>query len=146
VSNVRRITFDDGCQEFPSLTPDGQTLVYDATVGSDSYIFSRPLEGGVALPLAKVHGWDYAASVSPDGRQVAFLREAGGVAGTFIVPIEGGKPRRLSAGSARPSWSRDGASVWAGTGETLQRYDSVNGRLLETVVVPAGYLGLHARD
>src|SRR5262249_55918277 len=32
VETTRRITFDPGCEEFPSFFPDGKTIVYDALV------------------------------------------------------------------------------------------------------------------
>jgi serine/threonine protein kinase/Tol biopolymer transport system component len=146
VSNVRRITFGDGCQEFPSFVPDGQTLVYDDTVGPNSYIFEMPAEGGDPRPLTRVRGWDYAASVSPDGAEVAFLREAQGAAGTFVVGIDGGEPRPLSPGTVRPSWSGQGQSIWAGSGERFTRYDATTGSPQESVAVQAGYVGMHASE
>src|SRR5213079_2235366 len=75
-SGFHRITFDDGCEEFPSFTPDGRAVVYDGAVGADSALFVLTLADQSRRRLTTVHGWDFAASVSPDGKRVAFLRSS----------------------------------------------------------------------
>jgi serine/threonine protein kinase len=144
VSNVHRITFGGGCDEFPSLAPDGKTLVYDTTVGADSHLVVMDVDTKATRALTDVRGWDFAAQVSPDGRQVAFLREVGGVSGTFVVGLEGGEPRKLVEGITRPSWYADGRSVWAGTGSPLVRVDATTGATLEQVEPPSGQFILNS--
>ena len=35
VTSTRRITFDTGCEEYPSFTPDGRTVVFDGVIEND---------------------------------------------------------------------------------------------------------------
>jgi Tol biopolymer transport system component len=132
---LRRVTFDEECAEFPSFTPDARAIVYDATVGPDSFVFLRDLEGGAPLKLTNQPGWNMAPSVSPDGTQIAFLRIAAGERSNVVIDRSGATPPRAlgTGGSARPSWSRDGRSIWTGTEGQVSRYDVASGALLETI-------------
>ncbi|MGH7298368.1 MAG: hypothetical protein ACRELB_25740, partial [Polyangiaceae bacterium] len=129
VTNARRITFGDACEEFPGFTPDGSAVVYDGTVGRDSFVYRVGVEpGATPLQLTRVRGWDIAARVSPGGDRIAFLRIEGERVGTFVGPIDGSAPPRLVAkGSIRPSWTRDGTAVWAGAGDPIVAYDATTG-------------------
>ena len=134
VTNVRRVTFGDTCEEFPSFTPDGSAIVYDGTVGRDSFIYlldSNP--GAVPRQLTHVRGWDIAASVSPDGERVAFVRFESEQVGAFVGPLDGHEPPHLVAkGGLRPSWTTDGAGIWAGTGDPIAAYDATSGATMHT--------------
>jgi hypothetical protein len=134
VSNPRRVSFGESCEEFPGFTPDAKAIVYDGTVGRDSYIFRLDLPGGTPRALTKVSGWDMAASISPGGDRIAFLRFEGEHVGTWVAPLDGHEPPHfVTAGSVRPSWSFDGKGVWAGHGYPLGKYDADTGALLATV-------------
>jgi serine/threonine protein kinase/Tol biopolymer transport system component len=131
VSNARPVTFGDACEEFPSFTPDGRAIVYDGTIGRDSFIYRLELErGATARQLTRVRGWDIAASVSPDGARLAFLRIEGEHVGAYVGPLDGSEPPHLVVkGALRPSWSTDGAAVWAGAGDPIASYDATTGAL-----------------
>lgn len=134
VNNPTRLTFGNGCEEFPSFTPDGKSIVYDGTVGADAYLFRLDLPGGTPRPLTQVHGWDMAATISPSGDRIAFLRFEGEHIGTWVAPLDGHEPPHwIAAGSVRPSWSRDGKGVWAGTGAPITEYDANGGAALRTL-------------
>jgi tRNA A-37 threonylcarbamoyl transferase component Bud32/dipeptidyl aminopeptidase/acylaminoacyl peptidase len=132
VANARRITFGDACEEFPSFTPDGRGIVYDGTVGRDSFVYRLDVESGAApQQLTRVRGWDIAASVSPDGDRLAFVRFEGERVGAYVAPIDGHEaPRMVVRGGVRPSWTRDGAAIWAGAGSPLSAYDVRTGEVV----------------
>jgi hypothetical protein len=132
VANARRATTGDGCEEFPHFTPDGRTLVYDGTVGRNSFIYALDLAPGAeARQLTQVQGWDIAPSVSPDGKQIAFVRFEGERVAAHVAPIDGSAPARLVVrGAVRPSWSRDGRGIWAGGGAPIAEYDVATGALV----------------
>jgi tRNA A-37 threonylcarbamoyl transferase component Bud32 len=136
IANQRRITFGDACEEFPSFLPDDSAVVYDATVGRDSYVYRLGLEPG-ATPKALTHvrGWDFAATASPDGKRIAFVRLEAEHTGAWVAPIDGSEPPHLVVkGGMRPSWTRDGAALWAGTGAPIASYDVATGALRSTIV------------
>jgi Tol biopolymer transport system component len=143
VANPTRLTFGNGCEEFPSFTPNGESIVYDGTVGGDSYVFRLDLRGGPARQLTQVDGWDMAAAISPAGDHIAFLRFEGEHIGTWVAPLDGREaPHRIAAGSVRPSWSRDGKGVWAGSGAPISKYDADTGALLTALTsVPSTAAG-----
>jgi serine/threonine protein kinase len=132
VSNVRRMTSGDGCEEFPKFTPDGKSLVYDGTVGRDSYIYQLDVApGSIPRRITQVQGWDIAPSVSPDGKQVAFIRFEGERVAAHVAPLDGSAPPRLVVrGALRPSWTRDGKAIWAGSGAPISAYDVETGALV----------------
>jgi len=133
VSNPRRVTFGESCEEFPTFTPDGKAIIYDGTVGRDSSIFRLDLPDGAPKQLTKVDGWDMAASISPAGDRMAFLRFEGEHVGTWVGPLDGHEaPHFVAAGGARPSWSQDGKGVWAGHGYPLSEFGAETGTLLAT--------------
>lgn len=132
VSNLRRITSGDGCEEFPHFTPDGKSVVYDGTVGRDSFIYLLDVApGSTPRQLTQVQGWDIAPSVSPDGKQLAFVRFEGEKVAAHVAPLDGSAPPHLVVrGAVRPSWTRDGRGIWAGSGAPLAAYDAQTGALL----------------
>jgi Tol biopolymer transport system component/tRNA A-37 threonylcarbamoyl transferase component Bud32 len=135
VSNVRRLTFGDSCEEFPSFSPDGRTVVYDETVGPDSFVYRLALTPGAsAEQLTHVRGWDIAAAVAPQGDRIAFLRIEGEKVGAYVAPIDMHEaPRLLARGSVRPSWTPDGTAVWAGDGSPIAAYDASTGALVQAL-------------
>jgi Tol biopolymer transport system component/tRNA A-37 threonylcarbamoyl transferase component Bud32 len=135
VWNVHRLTFGDSCEEFPSFGPDGRTVFYDETVGPDSFIYRLALTPGASPEqITHVRGWDMAATVAPQGDRVAFLRFEGDKGGTYVAPLDLREPPRLVArGSIRPSWTPDGAAIWAGDGAPIAAYDASTGTLEQTL-------------
>jgi Tol biopolymer transport system component len=138
VSHARRITFGE-CEEFPSFTPDGASLVYDANSGENFSVFVMDLAGGSARQLTKAEGWDFASSVSPDGRTVAFLRNQGAERAAYVVPIDGSTPPRLLvAASLPPWWSPDGETLWTGDRHRPTRVDAKTGGEREALTLDSG--------
>ncbi len=136
VANVRRITSGDGCEEFPHFTPDGRSVVYDETVGRDAFVYQLDLAPERRRPAdqAQVHGWD----IAPSGlarRKDGGLRALSGRAGSGVRRSArrfGASALRQVRGSVRPSWSRDGKAIWAGSGAPLAAYDVSTGALVST--------------
>jgi serine/threonine-protein kinase len=139
--NIRRLTFDQGCQEYPSFGRDGRELFFDATAGPDSHVFALDLVTGNRRAITSEPGWQYAPNVSPDGRLVAFMRREGDRTGAYVVPVDGSAPSRLlSEGWVHPSFSPDGRAVWAGSGSTASRLDLVTSAVTRTLRAPAGQI------
>jgi serine/threonine protein kinase/Tol biopolymer transport system component len=135
VANVHRLTFGDSCEEFPSFTPDGRAVVFDETVGPDSFIERLDLTpGAVAESLTHVRGWDIAAAIAPQGDRFAFLRLQSSASAAYVAPFDGHEPPHLVAkGSVRPSWTRDGTAIWAGDGARIAAYDASTGAVLRSL-------------
>jgi eukaryotic-like serine/threonine-protein kinase len=97
---------------FPSLSPDGNTMVY-ARRGSNWDIFSHRLGGFNPQNLSEsFSGDDTQPAFSPNGAYIAFRSERDG-GGIFLMGASGESVRRLSdKGLAyHPAWSPDSQQV-----------------------------------
>jgi Tol biopolymer transport system component len=143
VSHVRRITFGDRCEEFPSFLPDGRAVVYDGDDGTGNYVVYRlDLDEG-ATPRVIVHqddpGWDMAPSVSPSGDHIVFVHRGKKYSGAMVAGMDGKEPpRALGVPTMYPRWSSDGRGIWAGKSSTLGLYDVATGNTLRTLALPSG--------
>jgi Tol biopolymer transport system component/predicted Ser/Thr protein kinase len=100
-------------ESFPSLSPDGNTVVYARRSGDDWDIFSQRVGGFNAQNLTEsFSGDDTQPAFSPDGQFIAFRSERDG-GGVFVMGASGESVRRLSdRGTAyHPAWSPDSQEV-----------------------------------
>jgi Tol biopolymer transport system component len=98
---------------FPSLSPDGNTIVYARRGGHDWDIFTQRVAGFNAQSLTEsFSGDDTQPAFSPDGAYIAFRSERDG-GGVFVMGASGESVRRLSdKGPAyHPAWSPDNQEV-----------------------------------
>jgi serine/threonine-protein kinase len=145
--DARRLTFDQGCEEFPSFSPDGASLAFDSTVGDDIQVVVLDVASGAQRRVTSDPGWHFAPAISPDGKSIAYLRQHGDEVGTWVVPFDGSAPARLVAsGRLRPSWSPDGSGIWAGSIDHPSRLDLATGETTRKLEAPPGYFILRARD
>ena len=143
VTSTRRLTFEAGCEEYPSFTPDGRAVVYDGVMENDYELGALDLASGTSGRLTHEPGWDYGGAVSPDGKWIAYVHTSDSGREIRILPIEGdraSKPERLGlSASGFPAWTHDGA-VLVGTGEQIVRWTiDPRGVRKETIArLPAG--------
>jgi serine/threonine protein kinase/dipeptidyl aminopeptidase/acylaminoacyl peptidase len=137
VENPRRVTFDPGCEEYPSFFPDEETVLFDKSIGDRSHLFTKNLRTQEERQLTTSPKWDYAAALSPDGTYVAFLRLDDTLT-TQLLHLPTGTLENLGPGQTRPSFQEDGRSVWLGAGPTVQRVDVRSRAVLETIHAPPG--------
>ncbi len=99
---------------FPSLSPDGNTIVYARRgSGGDWDIFTQRVGGFNAQCLTESSsGDDTQPAFSPDGAYIAFRSERDG-GGIFVMGASGESVRRLSdRGPAfHPAWSPDSQEI-----------------------------------
>ncbi len=91
-----------------SVSPDGQTLVFDM-LGD---IYSVAIGGGEATALTHGIEWNYQPRFSPDGRQIAFVSDRAGGDNLWIMNADGSDAHAVSDEAEHivhnPSWSPDG--------------------------------------
>jgi Tol biopolymer transport system component/C-terminal processing protease CtpA/Prc len=81
---------------YPSITPDGQTVVF--SLWGD--IWSMPIGGGRATRLTLNEAFDMRPLVTPDGKNVVFCSDRSGSYDLWVMAIDGGTPRRLTFNAA----------------------------------------------
>jgi eukaryotic-like serine/threonine-protein kinase len=111
VARYSALTDLEGRESFPSLSPDGEQLLYVKSVNGKSDIFRQSVAGGNRRNLT--HGSpadDTQPAFSPDGRQIAFRSEREG-GGLFVMGAAGESPRRITDLGYNPAWSPDGRRI-----------------------------------
>lgn len=113
-----------------SLSPDGKVVAFSAREQEEqskgkknffsqkSYIYTIPVEGGVAKKLTEA--WSSEPAFSPDGKKIAYVKNYLSEPGKtqtdiWVIPASGGTPVQVSdcaSGRARgPVWSPDGKMI-----------------------------------
>ena len=138
VGTVTKLTWEDGAESGPTLSPDGNWLAY-AHAGD---IHLRRVGGSSAVNLtADSRAWDGQPAFSPDGRHIAFAsrREGGETSGgIWIIETAGGTARRLSRRGFDPAWSPDGAEIVFNTEFTGYAIGRVRASEMRAVTVSSG--------
>jgi serine/threonine protein kinase len=102
-----RLTDQPGLESFPSLAPDGKSIVYSSSASGNLDIYLQRVGGKNSTNLtADSPADDTQPAFSPDGSRIAFRSERGG-GGIFVMGATGEAVRRLSDVGYNPSWSPD---------------------------------------
>jgi serine/threonine-protein kinase len=110
-----QLTYDPGPEFFPSLSPDGKSLVYASRAAGNWDIYLQRVGGRNSTNLTKdSQADDTQPSFSPDGQRIAFRsdREGGGI---YVMGATGESVTRLSDFGYSPAWSPDGERILVGT-------------------------------
>lgn len=111
VETTLSLTSSPGVEQYPSLSPDGQWVVYSGWESGHQRIFLQSVGGQNAFSITKDTNVDDDEPVfSPDGEKIAFRssREGGGL---FMMGRTGEAIRRLTSKGFNPSWSPDGSKI-----------------------------------
>lgn len=139
VTASRRLTLDEGCEEYPHFHPDGKRIVFDGIANDDYEIMTLDLDTNARKQLTSTPGWDYASALSPDGTQVAYVHEDPAGRTLRVIALDGGTPPRdLGATVGYPAWTHDGALLLGDAGGRILRRDLASGRDTELGKLPAG--------
>jgi Tol biopolymer transport system component len=121
---------------FPSVSPDGSSIVYQSPTDGTLYVygFGAPSDVAIATGITSTTGfWLTGASISPDGTLVAFTRDDG----IAVVPANGtGTPQNVPGGSvgvnsyeALPVFTGDSQSIAFATDVSVESLRIDNGNL-----------------
>ncbi|MEI6276848.1 MAG: S41 family peptidase [Prolixibacteraceae bacterium] len=101
----------------PSLTPDGQTLVFSF----EGDLWKASLKEGVASRLTAMQGYENGAKVSPDGKWIAFTGRQYNNSDVYVMPAGGGDIKQLTYHSGSDevsSWSWDSKFIYFSSNRT----------------------------
>lgn len=108
---------DPGTSHLPeSWSPAGDTLLFSATKGSATSLWTLSVPDRKALPFDGVRSFTLPtdAAFSPDGRWVGYQTGAQGEveATTYVQPFPPNGTKHQIARGGRPLWSRDGKQLF----------------------------------
>jgi Tol biopolymer transport system component len=111
VEKVSQLTTLPGVEQYPSLSPNGEWIVYSGQESGNRRIYLQNVGGQRPIDLtddATVD--DDEPAFSPDGERIAFRssRDGGGI---FVMGRTGEAVKRLTRTGFNPSWSPDGTRI-----------------------------------
>jgi Tol biopolymer transport system component len=119
-----------GEELFPSLSPDGEYLVYASEASGNWDIYLLRVGGEKPLNLTEDSPEDDTQpAFSRDGKQIAFRSERQG-GGIFVMGATGESVRRLTEIGYNPAWSPDGEKI------VYAREESVATNPLSRIFIP----------
>jgi Tol biopolymer transport system component/DNA-binding winged helix-turn-helix (wHTH) protein len=89
----KQLTFDNGDDIFPAVSPDGRFIFFASNRTGNFEIFQMNIDGSNLLQLTHTQGAG-SPSVSPDGGWVIYLSASDEA--LYKIPIEGGEPVRVA--------------------------------------------------
>ena len=110
---VKNVTIDTTESTWSNLDvhPNGETIIFDM-LGD---LYTMPITGGEAKPLAVGYEWNMQATYSPDGSKIAFLSDRDGMMNVWVMNADGSNPIQLTKEKKNtihtPTWSHDGQYI-----------------------------------
>ncbi|MEX2300557.1 MAG: protein kinase [Bryobacterales bacterium] len=111
-----QLTRQPGQELYPSLSPDGKSLVYASPASGNWDIYLQRVGGKNPINLTKDSAFDDTQpAFSPEGERIAFRseREGGGI---FLMGATGESVKRLADFGYNPAWSPIGNDIVCSTG------------------------------
>ena len=133
-----QLTDQPGPEYFPSLSPDGKSLVYASRISGNWDIYLQRVGGRNPIDLTRdSQGDDTQPAFSPDGERIAFRseREGGGI---FLMGATGESIIRVSDFGYSPSWTSGGEQIVVGTEKIPQPSTRPTKSQLWTINIKSG--------
>jgi len=115
-SSFRRLTTEDSIRHFyPSLSPNGQQVLYSAYLADNNYeVYRIDIDDGSVDKLTNAYGVDNAPEISPDGQALVFMHNSPTKDTYQIVVADrngGGANNIPKINGWDPTWSPDGKQI-----------------------------------
>jgi tol-pal system beta propeller repeat protein TolB len=115
-SGYQRLTTDDKSDyNYPSLAPDGKSVVYAGEETGAFQIYAMDLQSHQERQLTDKDNGAYAPAVSPDGSQIVYVMEEGENKLLWIMDRNGKHQRQVfgppQGNGWDPTWSPDGKQI-----------------------------------
>jgi len=138
IPTFRQLTRLPGGEGAPSLSPDGNSIVYEKRVDGQEDLFLQRVDGQTAVLLTgDCRDSDRDPAFSPDGLRIVYRSECQG-GGLFVMGATGENAQRIADFGHHPAWSPDGREVVAATSRTERPWNRPNTSELWAIDVESG--------
>jgi serine/threonine protein kinase len=111
-SGQEQITDREGSATYPSLSPDGNHVIYISNETGDHAIYDLDLTTRRIKQLTPELGDPAGPKISPDDKLIAFSNKRDNVMSLYIMNRDGTDIHAIySGGGERPAWSADGSQL-----------------------------------
>ncbi len=109
-SGNRQLTFDQGLNFSPVVSPDGRYIVFTSTRTGNNEIWRMDIDGGNPVQLTETSDKENEASITPDGKWIVYQRiNSDNLTTVWKINADGGNPIQLTKTlTDRPVVSPDG--------------------------------------
>jgi len=107
---LTQITDWPGTETDPSISPEGDRVVFASNAGGNWDLWLGEIESGSVFQLTDTPEAERHPSWSPDGNQIVYSL-GGGPGGIRVIPVSGGESWEISSIGYRPAWSPSATSV-----------------------------------
>ena len=110
-SAAQKLTNFPGEELYPSLAPDGQSIIFASAHNGNWDIYRQGVgDRGPVNLTAGADSYDTQPAYSPDGARIAFRSSRSG-AGIFLMDADGSNVSQLTQDGFNPAWSPDGSEL-----------------------------------
>jgi len=111
--NRRQLTDIPATNFYPSISADGEQIVYSSNRDGNFEIYIFDLKSGENRQLTEDMGNLYAPDIAPNGNRIIFTHETAGVQNIWVMRGDGGNARPLtdSGSDIDPTWSPNGEQI-----------------------------------
>ena len=111
-ADATRLTSNPGVEYFPSLSPDGKSLVYASRTAGNFDIYLKRIGSRKTVNLTEGSSeQETQPAFSPDGKRIAFRRTSRDEGGIYVMTEAGESVKRLTGFGYNPAWSPDGKEI-----------------------------------
>ena len=113
-SNRLQLTDDPATNFYPSLSPDGNQIVFSSRLDGNFEIHIMNSDGTGRQALTDGIGNLYAPEISPKGNRIVFTAASGSQQSIWVMKLDGSNPHPLendSGADIDPTWSPTAAQI-----------------------------------